>query len=140
MSACTTAKQYAPLLGRVLIAIIFILSGFGKIGGFEQTAGYMASKGLPMVPLLLTLTIVVELGGGLMLALGIKARWAALVIFLFMIPVTLVFHGFWAAPEAARQMEMIQFLKNIAIMGGLSYIMAYGAGPFSLTRDECKTA
>lgn len=133
---CNLLKQFGPLTGRVLIALIFILSGFGKIAGFDGTAGYMASKGLPFVSVLLVLTIIVELGGGLMILLGIKARWAATGLVLFLIPVTLIFHPFWAAEAAKAQVEQIMFLKNLAIMGGLLYIATFGAGPYALMRER----
>jgi putative oxidoreductase len=124
----------AALLGRVLLAVIFIKAGWGKIGGFEGTAGYMASKGLPMVQLLLVLTIVIELGGGLLLAIGYKARWAALVIFLFLIPVTVMFHPFWGIPAEQVQNQMNHFLKNVAIMGGMLMVFAFGPGAYSLDK------
>lgn len=123
------------LVGRILLALIFILSGWGKITGFEGTAGYMASKGLPMVEVLLVLSILVEFGGGLLIAVGFKARWAALAIFLFLIPVTLVFHAFWGIPDDQVRMQMIQFQKNLAIMGGMLYIVFNGAGRYSLDKD-----
>ena len=85
---CSLLKQYGPLLGRILLSVIFIIAGINKITGFEGTAGYMASKGLPMVEVLLVLTILIELGGGLMILLGWQARWGATAIFLFIIPVT----------------------------------------------------
>lgn len=138
MSACDIARQFAPLIGRILLAAIFVLSGYGKIGGFEQTAGYMASKGLPIITVLLALTIVIELGAGLLIVIGWKARWAAAVIFLWLIPTTFVFHAFWAVPPEQMQMQMIQFMKNLAIMGGMLYVMAYGSGPYSLGKDDCK--
>ena len=134
---CNALKHFGPLIGRILLAVIFILSGYNKIGGFEQTAGYMASKGLPMADILLVLTIVIELGGGLMIALGLYARWAAGIVFLFLIPVTLIFHAPWGAPPAEVQMQTIQFMKNLAIMGGMLYIAAFGSGPYSLKRDDC---
>ena len=133
---CNLLKQFGPLLGRVFMASIFIVSGFGKIGGFAGTSAYMASKGVPFVPVLLVLTIIIELGGGLMLLLGIKARWAATALFLFLIPVTLVFHAFWAVDAASAQMQQIMFMKNLAIMGGLLYVMAFGAGAYSLARER----
>ena len=122
------------LVGRILLAAIFIISGFGKITGWDGTAAYMASKGLPMVPALLALTIAIELGGGILLAIGYKARWAALAIFLFTIPVTLVFHNFWAADAAQVQMQQINFLKNLAIMGGMLMVVAFGAGTYSVDK------
>lgn len=128
----TAFRQSASLLGRILLALIFVLSGWGKIGSFETTASYMASKGLPMTEVLLVLTIIIELIGGLMIVFGWKARWAALAIFLFLIPTTLIFHNFWAVgPEEVRN-QMNALMKNVAIMGGMLYIMAFGPGPLSI--------
>ena len=140
MNACTITKQYGPLLGRMLLSLIFIISGYHKIGAFDQTAAYMAAKGLPMVEILTALTILIELGGGLMILLGWKARWGALAIFLFLIPVTLIFHDFWAAAPDQMQQQFNNFMKNIAIMGGMLYIMAYGSGAYSLSKDDHQPA
>src|SRR5438270_10055604 len=85
----------AALIGRILIALIFVLSGFSKIGGFSGVVGYIGSKGLPMPEVLAALTIALELGGGLLLMIGFKTRWVALLFFLWLIPTTLVFHRFW---------------------------------------------
>ena len=130
----TTVSNVAALVGRLLLAIIFIKAGWGKIGGFEGTAGYMASKGLPMVQVLLVLTILVELGGGLLLAIGYKARWAALAIFLFLVPVTVMFHPFWGIPAEQVQNQMNHFLKNVAIMGGMLMVFAFGPGAYSVDK------
>lgn len=119
------------LAGRILMAVIFIVSGWGKIGAFAGTSAYMASKGMPIAEVLLVAAIIVELGGGILLILGWQTRWAAAAVFLFLIPATLMFHGFWAVEAAQRSMEQIQFMKNLAIMGGMLYVMAYGAGPAS---------
>ena len=127
-----TTQNFAALAGRLLLALIFIISGYGKITGYTGTAGYMASKGIPMVGLLLPLTILIELGGGLLIALGWKARWAAAVIFLFVIPVTLVFHNPAGLAPAEAQQQMIQLLKNLSIMGGMLGLFAFGPGGFSL--------
>jgi len=127
-----TMNRYQPwglLAGRLMLAYIFILSGYDKIGGFAGTAKFMASKGMPMVEVLLVATIVVELIGGLMLAVGWKARWAALAIFLFIIAATVVFHPVWADPSQA-----IQFQKNLAIMGGMLYVAFMGPGRLSLDK------
>ncbi|HLQ24272.1 MAG TPA: DoxX family protein [Acidiferrobacterales bacterium] len=130
------AKQYGPLIGRILLALIFILSGYSKIGGFQQTVGYMASHGLPLPQVLLVLTIIIEVGGGLMILVGWRARWAALAIFLWLIPTTLIFHAFWAADAAQMQNQWGNFMKNLAIMGGMMYVMASGSGPYSLGKDK----
>lgn len=137
MNICTLSQQYAPLVGRLLIASIFLISGFKKIFGFAATAGFMASKGLPVADALLAATILIEIGAGLMLVVGWQARWGATALFLWMIPVTYLFHAFWAVPEAEVRMQTIQFQKNLAIMGGLLYIIAYGSGPFSLRKEKC---
>ncbi len=132
MAACKLLEQFGPLAGRLLLAHIFILAALHKLTGWEGALGFMASKGLPMTEALLALTILIELGAGLLLVLGYKARWAAFAIFLFLIPVTLIFHPFWADPQ-----EMNSFMKNLAIMGGMLYIVTYGSGPYSLSREKC---
>ncbi len=118
-----TMQCWVALIGRLLLAVIFVIAGYGKLMHFSSTAEMMASKGLPMTNVLLVLTIIVELGGGLLLASGWYARQAALVLFLFIIPVTAVFHPVWADPG-----QMIMFLKNLAIMGGMAQVVAYGPG------------
>lgn len=128
----TSFQNVAALIGRVLLGLIFILSGFNKIGGFAGTAGYMASQGMPFASVLAVGAIVVELGGGLMLLAGWKARWAAAALFLFVIPATLIFHAFWAADPAQAQNQFIHFMKNVSIMGGMLMVVAMGPGAFSV--------
>jgi putative oxidoreductase len=125
-------QNAAALIGRILLGLIFVISGFGKIGGYAGTAGYMASQGLPLVSILLPLTILVELGGGLLLMAGWKVRWVALVFVLFLIPVTIVFHNPAGLDPAQAQQQMINLLKNLAIMGGMLQVVAFGAGAWSL--------
>jgi len=117
----------SALVGRLLLALLFVLSGFQKITGYSGTAGYMASAGLPMIGLLLPLTILIELGGGLLLVIGWQTRWVALVMFLFLIPVTLTFHNVAVDPT-----QMVMLLKNAAIMGGMLQLFAFGAGAWSV--------
>lgn len=123
-------QAWGLLAGRVLLAYIFVLSGFGKMFSFAGTAGYMASKGMPMPELFLVGAIAVEFVGGLMLAVGWKARWAAWAIFLFLIPTTLIFHPVWSDPAQA-----IQFNKNLAIMGGMLFAAFMGPGRLSLDKS-----
>lgn len=130
-----TLNRYGPLAGRILIALIFVLSGFGKITGFEGTVGYIASKGLPLPQLATIGAIIIELGGGLMMILGWKARWAAAAMLVFTAMAALIFHNFWAVPPAEAQNQMIHFMKNISMMGGLLYVLVHGSGPVSLDRD-----
>lgn len=124
------AQTLIPLAGRILLGLIFAISGFKKILGFAGTASYMASKGLPMTDVLLVLTIFVELGGGLMLIAGWKTCWVAMALFLFMIPTSIIFHPFWSG-DAQAAMNQIQFLKNLAIMGGMLMLVANGPGQWS---------
>lgn len=109
--------------GRAALGALFFISGINKIAGFDAVAGWMASSGLPAAGLMLALTIVLEVAGGLMLILGLQARIAALAIALFLIPVTFLFHAFWSADAAGFQNELTQFLKNAAIFGGMLLII-----------------
>ena len=120
------------LLGRIALAAIFVWSGAGKITGFSNTAGYIASKGLPMPAVLTAITIFVELGLGFAIVLGWRARIAALLIALWLIPTTFLFHNFWAAPAAQAMMQQINFMKNVSIFGGMLLLMAFGAGRYSI--------
>jgi putative oxidoreductase len=123
---------YGPLLGRILLAHIFLLSGVGKIMDWEGTAEHMAGRGMFWIPAFLIASISIEHCGSLSLIAGFKTRLGATALFLFLIPVTLVFHNFWTYPEAQQQMQMINFMKNIAIMGGLWMVIGLGPGPISI--------
>ncbi len=122
------------LAGCILLSLVFILSGFDKIMHFGGTAAYMTGGGVPFVTVMLPLAIVFEFGGGLALALGWRARWAALALVLFTIPATLIFHAFWAAPAAQAGMQQLQFMKNLAIIGGLLGFIIAGSGAWALDR------
>ncbi|MGH6610096.1 MAG: DoxX family protein [Burkholderiaceae bacterium] len=122
------------LIGRILMAVIFLVSGFGKIGGFDRLIGQIASKGFPMPEVFAVATIVLELVAGLMLVFGWKARWAALALAAFTALAGFLFHNFWAMPEAQKMMQQIQFMKNLAIIGGLLFVAAYGPGRLSIDR------
>jgi putative oxidoreductase len=127
-------KQFGPLVGRILLALIFIISGFGKITGFAGAVGYIQSAGLPAAQLGAIVAIIVELGGGIMLVVGWKARWAAAALFVFVFLAGIFFHAFWASPPEQVMMQQIQFMKNLAIMGGMLYIVVHGSGPLSVDK------
>ena len=129
-------RMYGPLVGRVLLALIFIIAGFGKITGFDGTVGYMQAYNMPMPQVLAVLAIIIELGGGIMVAVGWKARWGAAALFIFVLVASFIFHAFWAVPADQMQMQRIMFLKNLAIMGGMLYIIVYGSGPASVDRNR----
>lgn len=112
-------------LGRLLLSAIFVMSGIHKMMNWQGTAEHMTSEGMQWVPLFLAGAIVCELGGGISLLTGLGARWGALVLFVFLIPVTAIFHDFWTYEGAVRQTEMINFMKNLAILGGLLVVVGY---------------
>ena len=119
------------LLGRVLLALLFVPAGFGKIAGFAGTAAYIASKGVPLPEVAAAIAVVVELGLGLLLLVGLQTRWVALGMGLFTLVITFIFHNYWAFPEAQMMMQKMAFFKNIAIVGGLFAFAAFGAGAWS---------
>lgn len=126
----------AALVGRILLAVMFVLAGWGKIGGFEGTVGYIGSKNLPLPAVLAVLTIVLELVAGVALALGYRARWAALALALFTVAATLLFHNYWAFPVEQQRVQQLMFMKNLAVTGGLLMVFAFGAGAWSLDRGR----
>lgn len=123
--ALAAVAAYAAPLGRLLLAALFIQAGWGKIAGYAGTAGYMESVGVP--GLLLPLVILVELGGGILLAIGYQTRLAALALAGFTVLASLIFHT-----NFADQMQALMFMKNMSIAGGLLFVVAHGAGPLSL--------
>lgn len=133
-----TLNRYGPLVGRILIALIFILSGANKISGFDGTVAYIASKGLPLPQLAALGAIIVELGGGILLIVGWKARWAAAAMLLFTGVAALIFHNFWASPPAQAQNQMIHFMKNISMMGGLFFVVIHGGGALGVDTNDRK--
>ncbi len=130
--ATTSAQDAATLLGRVLLAGLFIPAGWAKIAGFSGVAGYISSKGVPMPELCAAIAIALELGAGVLLLVGWQARWAALGLAVFVAVITPIFHGYWAMPEAQQAMQRQAFWKNIAIVGGLLVAWAFGPGRWSL--------
>lgn len=113
------------LVGRILLSIMFIMAGYSKIGGYEGTQGYMEAMGVP--GMLLPLVIILELGGGLLLLAGFQARIVAFLLAGFCLLSGFIFHF-----QPAEQMQMIMFMKNITIAGGLLFIVAHGAGVLSI--------
>jgi putative oxidoreductase len=119
--------RFAPLLGRILIAVLFVPAGFGKLTGFQGAVGYAESAGVPLPALAIAAAIAIELVGGLLLVIGYKTRWVAAAMALFSVVAALFFHR-----DFADQMQMINFQKNLAIAGGLLAFVYFGAGPLSV--------
>ena len=120
-------RSYVPLFARVLLGLIFVMSGITKITGFEGTQQYMASHGIPLTAVFLVAAIVVEILGGLSVILGLWARAGAAMLVLFLIPATVIFHT-----EFGQRTQMIMFLKNLSIMGGLLLLMVHGTKQYAL--------
>jgi putative oxidoreductase len=112
-------ERNLPRLGRLFLSVIFLWSAWGKITGWSGVAGYMSSRGIPFVPLLLAGAVLVEAAGGVALLTGYFNRVGALALAAFLVPTTLLFHNFWAYPASEQYLQMINFLKNLAIIGGL---------------------
>lgn len=128
----TGSQNAAALIGRLLLAALFLPAGIGKIAGFAGTVGYITSKGLPMPEVAAVVALLVEILGGLALIAGFKTRWAALFLALFTLVASFFFHNFWAVPEAQKMVQELMFNKNIAIVGGLLVLAAWGAGAYSV--------
>jgi putative oxidoreductase len=138
MTPSNSVQDTLTQIGRVLVAWLFIPAGWGKIAGFAGTAGYIASKGVPLPEVCAAIAIAAELGLGLLLLVGWQARWAALGIAIFLAVITPIFHGYWALPAAEQMMQKLAFNKNIAVLGGLLVLTAFGAGRFSLDGRRVK--
>lgn len=124
-------QNLLSLIGRALLALLFIPSGFSKIGGFAGTVGYISSGGVPLPALAAAAAIGIELGLGLLLLVGFKTRWAALGMAIFTVVITFIFHNFWALPAEQVMLQQLQFFKNMAIVGGLLSVVAWGGGAWS---------
>ena len=127
-----TFQDPLALAGRILLASLFVLSGYNKLVGFDGTVGYIASGGLPMPTVIAVLTILLELGGGLLLVVGFLNRPLGLAFAGFTLLAAVLFHAYWNAPEAARMNQYLSFWKNVSISGGMLMLAAFGPGRFSL--------
>jgi len=121
-----------PFFGRVFMSVIFIVSGFSKVVGYNAAVQYAKSHGMPVATGAISGAIFIELIGGGMILLGFRTRLAALIVCLFLVPTTFVFHNFWAYSGAEAQDLMFHFLKNLAIAGGLLMVAGYPHQPFSI--------
>ncbi len=121
------ATRYLPFVGRLLIGLPFAMSGFGKLAAYGPTVAKIGAVGLPVPPVAFAVAVVVELGGGLLLIAGYRARVIAIALALFSLVTAACFHG-----NFADQNQMIHFLKNVMLAGGLLQIAAFGAGAISV--------
>jgi putative oxidoreductase len=123
--------KYTALLGRILFSLIFLMAAPGHFG--KGTIQYAASQGVPLASIAVPLSGVLALLGGLSLLLGFKAKWGAGLLLLFLVPVTVMLHAFWAVKDPTMaQMQQIMFMKNVAMAGGALLVVYFGSGPLSL--------
>ena len=120
------------LVGRLLLAYMFLPAGIGKITGFAGTVGYIASQGLPIPQLLAVVAIVAEVGGGLALIVGFQTRLASWGLAFFTVVAACLFHNYWAQTGAQVGVQQLMFTKNLAIAGGLLALSVAGAGAWSM--------
>jgi putative oxidoreductase len=129
------ATRYLPFAGRLLIGLPFAMSGLGKLGAYGLTTGIIGAAGLPLPPLAFAVAVAVELGGGILLIAGFRTRLVAAALVLFSLATAVSFHS-----NFADQNQMIHFLKNVMIAGGLLQIAAFGAGALSIDNRARATA
>jgi putative oxidoreductase len=128
-----SAIRYVPFAGRLLIGLPFAMSGLGKLAAVGPTTEMIRAAGLPLPPAALAVAVIIELGGGLLLIAGFRARVIAAVLALFALATAVSFHS-----NFADQNQMIHFLKNVMIIGGLLQIVAFGAGALSMDSRSAK--
>src|SRR5215468_9470506 len=126
------SRDIVLLVGRVLLALIFVISGFGKLTGFEAFVATLAAKGVPLPTLFAIPGVAAEFFGSLCILLGLWVRPVALVMFVFTGFAALIAHQFWEADAASYQLQWIQFMKNLAIMGGFLALFVAGPGAVSI--------
>jgi putative oxidoreductase len=121
-----------PLAGRILLSLVFLVSGLATLGDWAGTTHRMAGIGIPFPHVALAGAVVLELAGAGCVLTGLCGRLGALALIVFLVPATLVFHNFWQLAGAAREAQLTHFMKNLAIVGGLAMLLAAGPGPLSL--------
>lgn len=135
----TSLQNTLSLVGRLLLALLFLSAGISKIGGFAGTVGYISSVGMPLPTVAAAVAVAVEVLGGLALIAGFGTRIAALVLAAFTLVASLYFHAFWSVPADQAFMQQLMFFKNIAVVGGLLMLAAHGAGAWSLDARQAAT-
>ena len=127
-----TLQNPLSLLGRLLLAALFLPAGISKLTGFSGTVGYISSVGLPLPEVGAALALIVEIGGGLALIAGFGTRLAALALAMFTLVASFFFHNYWGVAAEQQFVQQLLFFKNIAVAGGLFTLAAFGAGAWSV--------
>ncbi len=121
-----------PAIGRVLLALIFVLAGISKLGAIAATSAHMASAGIPYANDLVWGAVALELGGGILLIVGFLTRLVAAAFFFYLLALAVIFHAYWTMTGAAAHAQHGDFFQHLAMMGGMLYVLAFGAGPYSI--------
>jgi putative oxidoreductase len=121
-----------PAIGRVLLALIFVLSGISKLGAIAATSAHMASAGIPYANDLVWGAVALELGGGILLIVGLLTRLVGLAFFFYTLTLAVIFHAYWTMTGAEAHAQHNDFFQHLAIMGGMLFVVAFGAGPYSI--------
>jgi putative oxidoreductase len=129
-----TYMDASAFFGRILLALIFLLSGIGKLRGFEGTVAYISSAGLPLASLAAAGSLTLEIVASVALIVGYRTRWAALALAAFSLLAAFLFHNWWAMPPESQVVQQILFLKDVAIAGGLLLLAAHGPGRWAVER------
>src|SRR5882762_360093 len=136
VSATTTYNPILPLVGRILIGLIFLVAGVRKVMGFAGTVAYLSKLGFPARAVMAVIALVIEIGGSLLLIVGWRTRWAAWLLVLFVVVAAFAAHRFWEITDAGQYFnQMNHFLKNVAIVGGLLYVATFGPGSASVDKS-----
>jgi len=128
----TPLRNFIALAGRILLVFIFVQAGIGKLGAIEPTVANMTNHGIPFSNILVWGAIALEIGGGLLLATGLFARCAALALAVYTLVLAFLFHAYWLVPAAEARAQQISFESHLGIIGGMLYVVAFGAGAYSL--------
>lgn len=134
----TRSQALLAVFGRICLSLIFLFGACEKIMNPAGATAMIMAHGLPLAPMFLVFAVIIELLGALALLTGLMARSAALMLILYLIPVTAIMHGFWAVPPMEASTQFIMALKNLAIMGGLFMVAAFGAGPLIIESESLK--
>ena len=128
----TSLQNPLALVGRLLLALVFLPAGISKVTGFAGMVGYTASVGMPLPQVATAIALVIEIVGGVALIVGFGTRWAALALAFFTLVASFFFHNYWTLPADQQMIQQLMFFKNIGLVGGLLVLAAHGAGAWSL--------
>lgn len=127
-----TALTPLPAIGRILMALIFVLAGISKLGAIAATSAHMADHGIPYANILVWGVVALELGGGILLIVGFLTRLAATAFFFYLLALAVIFHAYWTMSGAQAHAQHGEFFEHLAMMGGMLFVVAFGAGPYSI--------